>query len=673
MKKGFLHTFVICAILTIYMVFNASPVIAQVYYNSNGTPSTSGTASQNKGIPNLGQGTQAPSTAGEKDGWFTNGMQSLVVAIMIYSSKFIAWIVSFAGTLFDKVIEYTTVFPGDLKLGITASWKIIRDFSNIILVFSLLYLGIKTILEGNGFADKKVLVGIIIAAIMINFSFFFVKDIAFNISNTVGLQVLEQAKLGGDKAKSFSEGLMSIVNPQQVLDNNQFPGTWGAYNIAEQDRTDWDLIFKMMGQMVMFTAVVICMAFVFLGASVILLYRFFIFIVLMIFAPIGLISTQIPWLQKIGKDWWEQLKKQTIFFPAFSLVLYIVLLIVSTLASLNNGKSITGTGMDTAFQFLFNFILIMGFMFALLVLPGKLGAAGSGFMTNAGGYLKNKAKNLPRSSVQFGGRMAASGVARTGRLVGGKLIGDKLIGGKYGDRLKSLAQDPGSGWRGRAARATLETGDGLKNSSFDVRNTKSGAKLGFGKGIEGYSAAVESKKKSLKEREAKEKKLFGFDKPKQTDDQKHEAKIALIQAETNRDASGDLVKNKREELKVAKARKASAADMAKISEEIVKAEADLEKDEMEVGKLMDVGNASYQKLMEQRQERIFGLKRYSITEAAALEKYKKEIDKEWKEKGKYKSESNKNNTPKVSTPPPQSSRATNYITLPPNLPPPTGL
>lgn len=624
---------------------------------------------------------EAAAKEGANDNWFENGIQTLAMSILIYGSKFVSWLVGFVGFLFDKVIEYTTTYPESLSQGITNSWKIIRDFSNIILVFSLLYLGIKTIIEGQGFADKKTLVGIIIAAILINFSLVFVRDVAFNISNTVGLQILQQSGTGTDNALSTpSTQLMSIINPQQVLNMNGFNAEWGASNIAVNDRTGWGLIAKMTGQFFMFTSIVLAMGVVFLGASIILLYRFMIFIVLMIASPFGLISTQIPWLQKYGKDWSEQLKKQTIIFPAFMLILYLVLLIVTTLASYNPiTLNATNTTTTEIFNFLFNFILIIGFLISLLILPGKIGAAGADLMTNAAGWTTKKIKSMPRSFAQGTGRMAvkttqfgagvgSSALGRTGRYVFGNKVANR-IGGKTEDDVKALKKTAqGTGWSAWKARRRLDIAEALKGKTYDMRNIDAVKKSKFGKGmgtgIESYTDAIKTRTKEFEKTKKTEMERYGYDKAHETD----EAKKDIRQYEAERTRKEEVYK--RAEI----AFKASGSDID--LQRMNTAKDELEEAELAVGMAKNVGEVRYmvhdakrwtQRVQNWAGERNSFIGRNTVGAPVSLrmraaESIKKDYEKKWKEKGqsKDKKKSKRENDwiENGGTPPPVSSSST---------------
>lgn len=557
---------------------------------------------------------------GNSDNFVTDALQSLWLNIVVMLSRFVSWIVSGAGWVYDKVLEHTTQYPTNLDSAIVNSWKIIRDLANIVIVFSLLYLGIKTILDGQGFADKRILISVIIAAILINFSLVFVK-LTFEVSNTIGLQVLEQSKMNATSTSggsySYSGAIMAMVSPQKVFEANNFKG-WGATDIAINERTNWTLVLQMTGQLMLLSLVVIALAFIFLGVSLTLLYRYFIFIFLMIFSPIGLIGTQIPWLKEYGSKWFGYLKKQALYFPVFSFILYITIYFVSLLAT---STTLDLLNKNSIFDFLFNFLLILGFLIGLLILPGKVGAIGSDMMTNVGNWTTKKIKNLPRSSAQFGGRMVASGTARTGRY----FIGDKLsgrIGGNTDEKKKALQEKARTGnfFQRNIARNRLKASESLKEKTYDIRNIDSVKNSKFGKGmgqgIDNYTNAIKKKQTEYEDRKKKEMKLYGYDKLHETDDAKLNVKKLEVKA---RNAEED-VKKKRSEY--------DSNPSSVTLDELKKAEEHLKERELKLGEAKNIGAVQHlehdSKRFVKKVERFF-----SNTSKKSLEKIKDENKKKW--------------------------------------------
>ncbi|MEN9921513.1 MAG: hypothetical protein RLZZ517_491 [Candidatus Parcubacteria bacterium] len=556
-----------------------------------------------------------------------------------FSVQLTSLILYLSGAIFDIIINYTVLSSTlitSLDGSITIAWKIVRDLSNIIIVFSLLYLGIKTIIDGQGFADKKTLISVIIVAILINFSLVFTRAV-FDVSNFIGAQIGEQIKFNGQTSTqsgitSISAGLVKMIRPASNMSFISDPSKdgWGQL---------WDKI-----QVAIFTNItILTVSAVLFGASFLLIYRFLIFVVLMIASPFGLVAKFLPWFKGMGDSWWKALKTQAIVLPAFLLTLYISVLFVSILSTgLANSStgfvigSISGGNLEQAANsfalFFFNFLLIIGFLILPLIVPGKIGAAGAGIMTSAGNWTMNKVRTMP----QIAGRTAATGVAKTGRTLGG-LVGDKV---SNKESFKKLAQDPNAGTKGSLARFALRRAEGLKDASFDFRNTSLGKNLGLGAGIDGYSTAVKKKKEALLEKQKKEEKLFGFDKPIQTPEEKAAAKVNLEIAKAERDNKGAVLQKAETELKEAQAKlkagNATEEQVKEIANKVIKAQDDLEKSEKDVGELMIKNQKGYVQIMENRQKRLFNSQRYSVTSKAALKAIQKDIEKDWKEKGKYK-------------------------------------
>lgn len=594
---------------------------------------------------------------------------------IVAASKGTGWIAQLAGWIFDKVILETTRYPvwagsgsGDM---LYMTWKIVRDFSNLILVFSLLYLGIKTILQGQGFADKKVLAGIIIAAVLINFSFIFTKDIVFGVSNTVGLQILKSVNpngpaapgplVAGQPSSSYSAGIMGFIQPQQLL----------SEVVGAAAESGWTAIYAFAGKVILFSVISLMLALVFFCVSIIFIYRFCIFIILIIASPIGFVSAYIPWMNAQGKQWWSQLKQQAIFFPAFSLALYVVLSICTTISRYEVAPLVAGDGGASIFGFIFRFLLIMAFMIGLMILPGKMGVAGATMMTSVGNNITKRIKNAPRRSMQYAGQAAASTTARGGRLVGGGLLAntiggkelsaerrrvldDKVKSGgvlgfresrqiKADDKIKSLrlTATTNMGIDGSIARQKLRTAEGLRNQSYDLRNTKSGSKLGIGKGIESYNGAVASRVKQLKDQREKDEKILGFNGSGLTQAQKDANKIALSDAEAERDVHADIVSKKHEEAKKArevfeKSAKSTAdkAVLDAILEQEIKAQKALSEKELKVGEAKNPLISAYKNLATARSKRFRDI--FSTGESEAIEQMNAEINKRLREEGKAK-------------------------------------
>lgn len=528
----------------------------------------------------------------------------LIETLAVAWLKFFSLALGLAGGIFDAVLEQTvlrTTLYDSLNLSIQTSWKLLRDLANIAIVFSLLYLGIKTILRGEGFADTKVLAGVLMAAVFINFSMLFT-EIAFGTSNFLGRSIAQEITFsGGGDINSVSENLVRIVGVKDVIDRlwNATPSTyaieraWGSLQAA---------VITSLTMMVLMA--------VFFTAAAMLVYRFIIFIVLVITSPLGLISYFIPWFSNTGKMWWGQLRQQFVFLPAFIFTLYIALLFIGTLTrGVSASPSLIG--------FFFNFALTCAFLLGVLILPTKLSKGGSNMMTTMGAWGATKLRNLPRAA----GRVALSGGARTGRLLGGRLAGGAL---QNNETLKKLGQR--NDIVGSIGRLGLKAGAGLSNRTYDIRNTKLGAKFGMGKGIDNWGDAVKKRKEKIEKKREAESKLLGFDKLHETET----AKRSLIDAEKNRNTQAKAFET---------AKAAYEASGTDADYQAMKAEQDkLEGAQIAVGMIKNAGLARYQELVRRRDKWYRGK---GATNTAAVKKIEAELRKKYLEDGKSKAKKNK--------------------------------
>lgn len=490
---------------------------------------------------------------------------------------FFGLILGLVGQVFDFVLRYTvtsqTLF-NSIRTPINIAWTILRDIANIAIVFSLLYLAIKTILNGNGFADTKTLAGVLVAAVLINFSLFFT-TLAFNTSNFVAQRIAEQIQFdGGGTVSENIAKLSGVKGTIDVLWNKQY-GSQGStlQNVDEEISQAYsDLRAGFLAGLTTLILIVILLV-----AALLLMYRFFVFTILMISSPFGLISGFIPWFKGAGNQWWGELKKQFIFLPVFMLTLYVSLLFVGTISNSVRGATDLAT-------YVYYFILTCGFLVLILIVPLKVAEGSKGSLSSVTNWGVSKIRNTAKRSAQFGGRVAAGGSARTARLVLGKGVGASVAGNKT---LQAKAQGTGVG--AFLARQAIQKGDSLKNKTYDIRNTDYGKKLGLGNGIESWSKAVETKKKALNDRAEKEKKLYGFNDIK-----------ADLSAVNRAEKVRDQAQKDHDKAKAVYITTPTAANKKAYED----AEKELSRTQIEVGKAKNPGAEKYQKNVADRRRNL---------------------------------------------------------------------
>ncbi len=416
-------------------------------------------------------------------------------------------VAGWSGKFFDKMIDTAVVgasanlAPGGSYGQVVESvWQIIRDFGNIMIIFSMLYLAIRTIIQGDGFADRKVLAGILLAAVFINFSLFFTR-LVFDVSNTLGTTIYTQITSSGPYAnKEIGESIAQLVGVAEVI---------GQLN-EQGFGSPWIWVWQAVGKALFVSMLMIILIFIFFSAGILLFYRMFVFIFLMIFSPIGLISRFIPWLNSAGKKWFDELKKQFLVLPAFFVMLYIALFVAGTIlrTEFSGGFKFN---LEGVVQYLINFTVLVLFMGATIFVPGMVGSAGSGVMTSAGNKLKGYGRGsidwAKRRSLKTVGAVAGGGSARildttVGRRARTVLNDDKI-------KAKAAAGDEG------AMRKLKRAEYFGKNATYDARNIKLngksfGDRTGLGEGIQSYQNRVKENVKKLEEKKKREMELTGL-------------------------------------------------------------------------------------------------------------------------------------------------------------------
>jgi hypothetical protein len=88
-----------------------------------------------------------------------------------------------------KVIDVDPAFSSrpTLKSSIRVGWIKVRDFINILFLFELLWISIATILQISSFNAKSMLLKVILAALLTNYSLF-VTRVMFDLSNLIAVE-----------------------------------------------------------------------------------------------------------------------------------------------------------------------------------------------------------------------------------------------------------------------------------------------------------------------------------------------------------------------------------------------------------------------------------------------------------------------------------------------------
>lgn len=230
----------------------------------------------------------------------------------------------FTTSLFDTVIvRYlftagTYLNPGNaFGTGIAAVWTILRDIVNLVLIGGLVWTSVSMILR-TGQQVGKIIVQILIAALLVNFSYFFAGAI-LDASHFSARIIYQEAIFNGEnisldatdpnRKQEVRPGLMIS---ERFMDATRLSGL--IYGKLDLDKvTDFGIAFTFGLFALLF---LLLTAWIFLSLAGLFLQRFVVILILLMTAPIGILAfTDIGSAKELGKGWWAALWSQAIFPP----------------------------------------------------------------------------------------------------------------------------------------------------------------------------------------------------------------------------------------------------------------------------------------------------------------------------------------------------------------------
>lgn len=434
-----------------------------------------------------------------------------------------SWLVAIAGNLLNVSISITLHIKDfvDSTPAIYQVWQAIRDVSGIFIIFFLLYAAFSMIL-GNDAKLGNLIKNIVVAGVLINFSFFFT-SVLIDASNMVSLaiyhsmlpnnrdQVFEQqiksGNLAGLASASLNDGGLSAI----FMQNLQIQSLYNAKGLADTGSTGNNsgatnkvvsaplkmILIGGVGIMIMLAG-----AASFTLAAGAFLVRLVILLFLLAFSPVFCASWIIPQLKDYAKQWKDTMISQLIFMPVYLLLTYVALTILNGGVDGSNsgflGKGYAsnlwqGTSDVSGASFIvlaINFALVIIMLNAPLLIAIKLGGTATSWIGKNGFGPNDLWKG-------FGSQLGSRTLGRAAYAVGESRV------------VRSLASSmPGVG--------------GLIYGGLSKVSTS-----GFGGGKSGgYEARLGAQKKA---QEALYKKIGKVDRGDFAEDEKGQAKFKIAQ------------------------------------------------------------------------------------------------------------------------------------------------
>lgn len=384
-----------------------------------------------------------------------SGLSQWLGGIMLSVPSAFLWV---AGKTFDSSLNILVFgmgekMQGGLGTAVNNSWVLIRDICNLAFIFGFVYVGIRTIIDPESASTKRFLSKIIIGALLINFSLFFVKFIV-DFANFTAYQIYNTMTGGG--AGSLSA---TIADKLGIITFFSSPSSPNQFASLTDGGMFWFFIFA--------AVLLFVVAFILFAASFLFITRFVGLVLIMVGSPILFGATVFPQTEHYAFDMWKKLISYAFFAPAFLLLLLISIKLIEGFGIVPNGNGFAevltkGKSPLDSYDVVLQFVIITFFFIQSLLIAQKMGIAGA------------------EMSTKYAGSLTAGMAARMSRATVGKVSHNW----SESEGLKDAASRKGIG--GWAARQTLKASRVVGDSSFDARNIKSVSKtLGTGDGRKG--------------------------------------------------------------------------------------------------------------------------------------------------------------------------------------------
>jgi len=316
------------------------------------------------------------------------------------------------------------VYKDEFVSVIYPGWIVLRNLCNIIFIVAIMAIAMGTLLRVEAYKSRSVLVQLILAALMVNFSLV-IGQVILGVADTVQSQFLPNNR---DVIRALAKDLMVPYRATfQKLDIVQLG------NFSETVKQFMFLILSIGSFMV------------FLAIAAFLFIRMVMLWILLLLSPLAYAAGALPQTSHYRKEWWTTFLKYAFFTPIMAFFLNLTAIIANTY---KNNTIFTSIGLDSA-DFgggatgsIASFVFQAGSTLVLIVFLIVALKVAESFSIFGAGEISKFAKK---------GMFAPAGIAK----IGGSALGSKIgqTYSKWTSKKMTAAEEAGRGKSAAAWRA----------------------------------------------------------------------------------------------------------------------------------------------------------------------------------------------------------------------------
>ncbi len=346
-------------------------------------------------------------------GKLMNAFRTFTASVVDLVAYITAFLITFAAHLINLMIGMsTTIIESPL---VKTGFGITLQIANMGFVVAIIVLAFVTIFRLQGYETKKIFRNLILAAILVNFSFT-IAGLVMDGSHVFAKFFLTAMMGDTPNVENITANLAHSLNLQLL--NTAKPSVDALENAAGASQSFFLMLSSLALTIIYNSAIVIT----FFTIAGMMFVRYVIISLLLILMPAAWVCWIFPALSGNWKKWWDTFLRWNIFLPVMLFFLYLALRTSEEIGASMAGASGYSTAKAAAGFSIFDATILtaitqgivqIGLIFGGMMAANSLGIAGAGFMYNTtksfAGWATGAGYLQGRWQRGFGGGGSAAG------------------------------------------------------------------------------------------------------------------------------------------------------------------------------------------------------------------------------------------------------------------------